>query len=124
MAGLFGLFGGKKNQDSEAGSAEQSGAFFLDADSAKTLGNTEFMRRRNTIKRTFPGVRGQKGFAVVKEVSSSEEVDLSSGTPKVVTSADNSTPAASEPNSSVTPTRRASDNKMDMFRQMAKDMKR
>lgn len=122
MAGLFGLFGGNKNNNTEADSPQQSGAFFLDADSAKTLGNTEFMRRRNTIKRTFPGVRGQKGFSVVKEVSSSEEIDLTSGVPQKPAT-NTSQPTPSTPAASSQPSRRGSDSGMDMFRQMAKDIK-
>lgn len=42
-----------KPEKSEAGKKEES--FFLDPDSSGTLGNVDYMRRPNTIRRTFPG---------------------------------------------------------------------
>lgn len=60
--------------------------FFLEPDDAKTLGDIEYMRKPNTVKRTFPGTKGNGGsFAVVKEVNAMEE--------RVV----NDQPAASKP---------------------------
>lgn len=35
--------------------------FFLDADSSTSLGNVEYMRRSNTIRRTFPGSADSPG---------------------------------------------------------------
>ncbi len=50
MAGfLDGLFGGKKK-----GPEQPKEAFFLDDDSAKSLGDIEYMRKPSTVRRTFP----------------------------------------------------------------------
>ncbi len=45
--------------------------FFLDADSSTSLGNVEFMRRSNTIRRTFPGnADSPGGKEFIQEVDS------------------------------------------------------
>lgn len=44
MAGFLGLFGGKK---------EDKEAFFLDNDESKSLGDIDYMRTPNTVRRTF-----------------------------------------------------------------------
>jgi len=78
--------------------------FFLDADASSTLGDVTFMRRSNTIRRTFPGNADSPGDKeMVAEVASMEsklekmtpglaginpdqgtEVDLTGGIPKAV----------------------------------------
>lgn len=64
MAGLFGLFGGKKEED-----PQPKDAFFLDEESAKSMGDTSYMKAPKSIRRTYPGVAGQEEFEVVKTVS-------------------------------------------------------
>lgn len=51
MAGFLGLFGGKK---------EDKEAFFLDNDESKSLGDIEYMRTPNTVRRTFAKKAGEK----------------------------------------------------------------
>jgi hypothetical protein len=47
--------------------------FFLDADTSSSMGNVEFMRRSNTIRRTFPGTVDSPGNKeMVAEVASME----------------------------------------------------
>ena len=56
MAGFLGLFGGKK---------EDKEAFFLDSDESKSLGDIEYMRTPNTVRRTFakrPGETEHKEY--------------------------------------------------------------
>ena len=50
MAGFLGLFGGKK---------EGKEAFFLDNDESKSLGDIEYMRTPNTVRRTFAKKAGE-----------------------------------------------------------------
>ncbi len=50
MAGFLGLFGGKK---------EDKEAFFLDNDESKSLGDIEYMRTPNTVRRTFAKKAGE-----------------------------------------------------------------
>jgi len=79
-------------------------AVFLDPDASSSLGNVEFMRRSNTIRRTFPGTADSPGNKeMVAEVASMEaklevmspglaginpdqdvNVDLTGGIPKPV----------------------------------------
>jgi hypothetical protein len=110
--GLFDRFRGKASSNSTpkvAGSAAEANpnrkddAFFLDADSSASLGDVSFMRRSNTIRRTFPGnADSPGGKEMVAEVASMEarvekmtpglaginpqesEVTLTDGVPKPV----------------------------------------
>ncbi|MFZ9569763.1 MAG: hypothetical protein ACO28M_07965 [Vulcanococcus sp.] len=78
-------------------------AFFLDADSSSSMGNVEFMRQSNTIRRTFPGTANNPGTKeIVDEVASmtarrvvkseglgdpkpaEQQTDLTGGIPKPV----------------------------------------
>ncbi len=52
MAGFLGLFGGKKDDSDQ-------GAFFLDNDESKSLGDIEYMRTPNTVRRTFAKKAGE-----------------------------------------------------------------
>jgi hypothetical protein len=57
----------------EANPQKTDNAFFLDADSSSTLGDVNFMRRSNTIRRTFPGnADSPGGKEMVAEVASME----------------------------------------------------
>jgi hypothetical protein len=110
--GLFDRFRGKgagasgpkvAGNAAEANPTNKDDAFFLDADSSKSLGNLDFMRRSNTIRRTFPGTSDSPGNKeMVAEVASMEarlekmspglaginpeesEVKLTDGVPKPV----------------------------------------
>jgi hypothetical protein len=74
--GLFDrLLGSKSNTtgNTPAKPAQKEEAFFLDADSSSSMGNVEFMRRSNTIRRTFPGTASSPGMKeIVDEVASME----------------------------------------------------
>ncbi|MFM8526130.1 MAG: hypothetical protein ACKOCM_11010 [Cyanobacteriota bacterium] len=48
-------------------------AFFLDPEASSSMGNVDFMRRSNTIRRTFPGSADNPGFKeMIQEVASME----------------------------------------------------
>ncbi|MFM9048047.1 MAG: hypothetical protein ACKOOH_10435 [Cyanobium sp.] len=87
----------------EANPKKSDNTFFLDADASSTLGDVNFMRRSNTIRRTFPGTADSPGNKeMVAEVASmearlermseglagktttEETVDLTGGIPKPV----------------------------------------
>ncbi len=128
MAGLFGLFGKKARyvEDIEANPSPQSEkkeAFFLESDDAKSLGNAEYMRTPIKIKRSFPKTVNSEGGEVVKEVSAMEVKKIqANGQPAPSAKTDSAlSPANSTP---VNGDRRSSDNSLDMFRQMAKDLKK
>jgi len=85
-------------------SAKKEDSFFLEPDEAVSLGNVNYMRRSNTIRRTFPGTADSPGGKeMVMEVASMEarleaktpglagekletemEVNLTGGVPKPV----------------------------------------
>ena len=99
------LLGGSKSVTgtTPAKAAPKQESFFLDADASSSMGNVEFMRRSNTIRRTFPGTADSPGNKeMVAEVASmeaklekmseglagmttqQESVDLTGGIPKPV----------------------------------------
>jgi len=143
VAGLFkGLFGGKGKDEpspsSERKSAQkQGGAYFLNTDDAQTYGNVEYMRTAKKVRRTFPKTVNNEEIELEKEVSSINMNNPNLGTqiPKVslgssVPSTPETSPNLSENRSSSVPTdaqvaeRRKSDSSMDMFRKMAKDIRK
>lgn len=127
MAGLFGLFGGKAKYIDEPNdiAVEQNGnnngnSYFLEPDDAKTLGNIEFMRKPKTIKRSFPKTLNGEGTKVVAQVSSLDKAKINPNG-KI---SPNVSPTPEVKPSSEAPNRRSSDSGMDMFRKMAKDIKK
>lgn len=124
--GLGGLFGSRKNNADFAPAPEparyvepEEGAnsYFLDADSAKTFGDIDYMRTSKAVRKTFPKVLGAKEGAELFESTSS------------VDNADSMAPAAKSETPEIKPSQESSDRRrrdtsMDMFRNMAKDIKR
>lgn len=95
--------GNASSNASPAKPKKEAETFFLDADASSSMGNVEFMRRSNTIRRTFPGTADSPGNKeMVAEVASmeaklermseglggktttEETVDLTGGIPKPV----------------------------------------
>lgn len=63
----------KSSTSAEPAKPKQEEAFFLDSDASSSLGNVEFMRRSNRIRRTFPGnADSPGGKELVQEVASME----------------------------------------------------
>ena len=79
------LLGGSKSvtgSNSPAKPAKaQEEAFFLDADASSSMGNVEFMRRSNTIRRTFPGTADNPGNKEMVAEVASMEARLEKATP-------------------------------------------
>ncbi|MCP9882123.1 hypothetical protein KBY65_06490 [Cyanobium sp. Alchichica 3B3-8F6] len=71
---LFAARGGNTNNGNvPAQPKKEAETFFLDADASSSMGNVEFMRRSNTIRRTFPGTVDSPGNKeMVAEVASME----------------------------------------------------
>ncbi|MGY6529771.1 MAG: hypothetical protein ACXITR_07550 [Cyanobacterium sp.] len=132
MAGLFGwLKRGNNNNSSQ-------GAYFLDPDDAKTYGDIEYMRKTKTTRRTFPKTLGsEKGAELIQEVSSEKMVkkttfqnpnNFNNNTQSSFNSVESSSTESSNTESSFAPTesqkRRPTDTNMDMFRNMAKGIRK
>jgi len=76
------LFGSKPKDVSvtspEKKSQSSSSSYFLDEDSAKSLGDVDYMRTAKTVKHTFPKTAGSpKETEQIKLVSSMSAAELS-----------------------------------------------
>ncbi|QQE67198.1 hypothetical protein GFS31_39100 [Leptolyngbya sp. BL0902] len=135
MTGFIrGLFGGKAKNPGEADRPAQApptiesagGAYFLEPDDAKSFGNIEFMRTSKTVRRTFAKKRGEtEEKESVRKISAMEAVKLDeSGLPKAKTIPTESTTQSTPSSSSFTSRNLKTDTNLDMFRKMAKDIKK
>ena len=150
MAGFFGLFGKKTKYVDEPqqniSSAQSSEDFYLSSDDAKTLGDIEYMRTPKAVRRTFPKTKNKKNSELLISVSATGKQSVkgdrvSNNAPasipqfKTVESTPQSQPVESTPQSQpvesskapetpkFTP-KRTPDNSMDMFRNMARQIKK
>ncbi|MEM6517836.1 MAG: hypothetical protein AAF722_00730 [Cyanobacteria bacterium P01_C01_bin.70] len=131
MTGFIrGLFG--RNKQGSASQPQQKGAFFLSEDDAKTFGDIDYMRSSKVVKHTFARKRGQtEEIASVRQISAMNARQLDEkGLPsqKAETASESSISSTSNSNSSFETSfqRRSAktDTGMDMFRNMAKDIKK
>lgn len=120
-------------------------AFFLEPDDAKTFGDIDYMRTAKTIKRTFPTTKSnpnsnkprieQVSALGSMKVSDAYAPDYMKVTPSKGSTTDSSKPdymqaTPYQPDEGIASDRtsiderRRTDTSMDMFRNMAKDMKR
>ncbi len=95
---------------------QTGGAFFLDTDEAKTFGNLDYMRTSRAIRHTFPKRAVGKDNASVKIVSAMEA--KRAGEADTTSQANQVAPTGSQSE------RRKADSSMDMFRNMARDIKK
>lgn len=138
MTGFIrGLFGGKSRKSGESAPSvkpsrptrqpeSEGNAFYLTPDDAKTYGDIDYMRTSKTVRRTFAKKRGAASENErINQVSAMDSVRLrEDGTPVA-----NGTPIATpvQPTANPEPPtfdRRKTDTNLDMFRQMAKDIKK
>ncbi|MGB3494365.1 MAG: hypothetical protein WBA57_16680 [Elainellaceae cyanobacterium] len=129
MTGFIkGLFK-KKDVDNNASASESEapqgkGAYFLKPDDAKTFGDIDYMRTSKTVKRTFA-----KGDARVRQISAMNEAEVNGTTgfsqpPKPTAQPAPQTETSTFKPSSSETKRRSPDSNMDMFRNMAKDIRK
>jgi hypothetical protein len=139
MTGFIrGLLGGKKAKNPgeadrpvrQQPTIEQAeSAFYLDPDDAKSYGNIEYMRSSKTVRRTFARKAGEIGEKErIWSVSAMEAIRLQeNGLPQQKSpQADTFSQPVINPVNNQEPSleRRKVDTSLDMFRQMAKDMKK
>ncbi len=138
MTGFIrGLFGGKAKNPGEADRPvrqpapqqptikQVGGAYFLSDDDAKSYGNIEYMRSSKTVRRTFAKKRGETvERESIRQISALEAKRLQEqglSVEKVAPSDVSSQPAIKKDANSE---RRKVDTNLDMFRKMAKDIKK
>ena len=136
MARFFGLFGSKTKyvdeaepEDNRAAAPDQKTEdFFLSSDDAKTLGNVDFMRQSKTIKKTFPKTKGNPNTELVQQVSSMEKVKVAGNQAFTDTPAPTPTPKSETGQTAevakASTERRRTNSSMDMFRNMARELKK
>jgi hypothetical protein len=123
MTGFIkGLF--RRNQDV----SDKKGAYYLEPDDAKTFGDIDYMRSSKTVKRTFA-----KGDPRVRQISALKDEEMKES-PNGTSSSTSSSNSTFTPSSFGTPSfkpkqddqapRRAPDSNMDMFRNMAKEIRK
>ena len=102
-------------------------AFFLDPDDAKTYGDIDYMRTAKTIKRTFPKTKSNpsSGTPRIEQVSALGSTKISDAyAPDYMKATPYQPDEGIKSDRSSIDERRRTDTNMDMFRNMAKDMKR
>jgi hypothetical protein len=122
-------------------------AFYLNDDDAKSFGNIEYMRSTKTVKRTFAKKKGEtehmesirqisatkasvvsdnnRGMFNSTPQSSFSSSSFNNGASSGASTSNTSTPATPQPPALEAPPRRKpSSNDMDMFRNMAKDIRK
>ncbi|MEL7354803.1 MAG: hypothetical protein AAF171_04530 [Cyanobacteria bacterium P01_A01_bin.116] len=119
-------------------------AYYLSDDDAKSFGNIEYMRSTKTVKRTFAKKKGQaEHMESVRQISATKMVDVDGNASNASVAApttfgntdflgasksepaaatESSAPAESAP--APTPRRKSTGSSMDMFRNMAKDIRK
>ncbi len=102
-------------------------AFFLDADSAGGMGNVEYMRTVKKVKRTYAKtVDSPEHMEQVKEISAlNGKISAAGSNGSTPTSASEpQQPQSAVPQNNEAQQRRRTDTSMDMFRNMAKDIRK
>jgi hypothetical protein len=138
---LRGLFNGKGKSDSEPKAetpkpAKQktipvqrdSSAFFLDTNEAQTYGDLDYMRASKKVRRTFPKTVDQpEEMEFVQEVSATKRI-IENGkqvtVPNSVVMPQGSQQPTIEVKKDEGADRRKGDSSMDMFRNMARDIRK
>ncbi len=104
-------------------------AYYLNDDDAKSFGNIEYMRSSKTVRRTFAKKKGQQEhLESIRQISALQKADLANNSANFGVNSSASTPASSVSNSNSNGSsprpRRKGGSDMDMFRNMAKDIRK
>lgn len=139
MTGFIrGLFGGKAQNPGEsdrparvkkeapAAPRQQSSSFFLDPDDAKTYGDIDYMRSAKTVRRTFARKAGElEEKESIRQISAMDSARMQeNGAVEQKTAPPETTSQPTIKKDTASFDRRKTDTNLDMFRQMAKDMKK
>lgn len=103
-------------------------AYFLDADDAKTFGDISYMRSSKSVRRSFSKKKIGEDNESVRLISSLQATVSGQNLLSPVINPLNSKDATNQTNGSVnknkTSGRRTADNSMDMFRNMAREIRK
>lgn len=105
--------------------AVRQAAFFLDDNAAKTLGNVEYMKANRTVRRTFPKTASDPAEKeTIATISAMQRTIASNGQLVISESGETPTLKVEAPKVDEAAERRRTDTSMDMFRNMARDIKK
>jgi len=133
MTGFIrGLFGGKSKNPGEGDKPvrvnQNSGSFYLDPDDAKTFGDIDYMRSSKTVRRTFAKKAGDtEEKESIRQISAMDSKNLEENgvqPPKAAKPQSTFSQPLSSQSSSSFDSKVKTDTNLDMFRNMAKDMKK
>jgi hypothetical protein len=118
---IRGLFGKSKKDDDAAKEKKDANAYFLDADSSKSFGDIDYMRTAREVRKSFP-----KGFGETTEVVSSMDKKKAEEQKKAEAEKSEAKEQKIEPKAQFSKSDGVSSasTNMDMFRKMAKDIKK
>lgn len=131
MTGFIrGLFGGNKAQQAEPTKPveqpkpvqkvekvqKDDGSYLLSLDEARTFGDAEYMRKVYEIKKSFPKNKREEAMKYYKPQKATSESP--NGTSEMAASSETTDFSAAKAE------RRKADSSLDMFRNMAKDIKK
>ena len=123
MTGFIrGLFGSKAKKEERAPEVKNDGkAFFLDADSSKSFGDIDYMRTAKAVTKSFP-----KGLGEVTEVISAmdKKVVAEEEEKKIKTEKQAEKQIQPQTQFSKSDGIASASTNMDMFRKMAKEIKK
>ena len=122
------VFGKSAPKDNSKGKQ----AYYLNDDDSKSFGDIDYMRSSKTVRRTFAKKKGQEHLESVRQISADKAgvVDSNAGlfSPLVQAAVNDNGAGSATSNSSVPksarPRRTAKSGDMDMFRNMAKDIRK
>jgi hypothetical protein len=101
-----------------------SDAFFLDATEAQTYGNLEYMKAAKKIRRTFPKtLDNPEAKEYIQELSAMGRIVNGKAEIEIVPATENTTTDSPTIEVQSTP-RRSAGSDMDIFRKMAKDIRK
>lgn len=128
MTGFIrGLFGGKKDKPAQP-QASAGSAFFLEADEAKSLGDLDYMRTPKPIRRTFPKGVQELNTSVsamkVQDNSSFQQSQSGFTAPSESASSGTAGSFGAPAPAPISNDRAKTDTSMNMFRDMAKKIRR
>jgi hypothetical protein len=129
MTGFIrGLFSRNNKQPRAPKPPKQTGAFFLSEDDAKTFGDIDYMRSSKVVKRTFARKKGQtEELESVRQISAMEKRNIDGNTFTSPLTQSQMASSESQPSTGTSQFQRRTaktDTSMDMFRNMAKDIKK
>ncbi len=98
-------------------------SFFLDPDEAKSMGDIDYMRTARKVRKTFPGTKAWgKAFEQEVEVSATKMVNGSNGNGQTLVPSELFQAAEEQKDAGAVRRKAAAD--LDMFRNMAKDIRK